>query len=221
MPEDRRETGRAIAHWQGRIARFGYPPLGPADRDFDDLIGAAGAHWFVIGIDRAAGEHLLLSYGPQFARLLGLPFRAGANIRPLREIPTRLLPSFLRGCRTVAAHAPPVHIEGTVRLRSGRRQFFRAAFMPIGANLVFGAFNSRLGARDRPETLAPRDRHAERDAIAAFIRRNGVTRCPTAFAIQTNASNTPADRKALERYAMALEIARRRALARMFPPGRD
>jgi hypothetical protein len=221
MPEDRRETGRAVAHWQGRIAHFGYPPLGPADRDFDDLIGEAGAYWFVIGIDRAADEHLLLSYGPQFARLLGLPFRAGANIRPLREIPARLLPSFLRGCRAVAAHMPPVRIEGAVRLRSGRRRLFRAAFMPIGANLVFGAFNSRLAALERREALAPRDRRAERDAIAAFIRRNGVTRCPTAFAIKTLASNTAADREALERYAMALDTARRRALARLFPPGRD
>jgi hypothetical protein len=217
MPEDRRETGRAVAHWQSRIARFGYPPLGPEDRDFDDLIGEAGAYWFVIGIDRAAEEHLLLSYGAEFARLAGLPFRAGANIRPLREISVRLLPSFLRGCRTVAAHLPPVRIEGAVRLPSGRRRLFRAAFMPIGANLIFGAFNSRLAALE----LAPRDRRAERDAIAAFIGRHGVTRCPTAFAIQTHGSNTAADREALERYAMALDSARRRALARLFPPGRD
>ena len=38
-------------------------------------------------------------------------------------------------------------------------------------------------------------------AVAAFIRRNGITRCPTACVLPTQASPAPADRAALERYA--------------------
>jgi hypothetical protein len=38
-------------------------------------------------------------------------------------------------------------------------------------------------------------------AVAAFIRRNGVTRCPTACALPTQGTIAAADRAALQRYA--------------------
>ena len=38
-------------------------------------------------------------------------------------------------------------------------------------------------------------------AVAAFIRSNGITRCPTACALPTQAAPDPADRIALQRYA--------------------
>ncbi len=38
-------------------------------------------------------------------------------------------------------------------------------------------------------------------AVAAFIRSNGVTRCPTACALPTQGTVPAADRAALERYA--------------------
>ena len=38
-------------------------------------------------------------------------------------------------------------------------------------------------------------------AVAAFIRRNGVTRCPTACALPTQAAPAAADQAALQRYA--------------------
>ena len=38
-------------------------------------------------------------------------------------------------------------------------------------------------------------------AVAAFIRSNGITRCPTACALPTQATPGPADRMALQRYA--------------------
>ena len=37
-------------------------------------------------------------------------------------------------------------------------------------------------------------------AVAAFIRNNGITRCPTACALPTQATPDPADRVALQRY---------------------
>ena len=48
--------------------------------------------------------------------------------------------------------------------------------------------------------------HHDRDAeIAAFIRTNGVTRCPTACAVATQGSPNLADQAALEQYASARE----------------
>ena len=38
-------------------------------------------------------------------------------------------------------------------------------------------------------------------AVAAFIRHRGITRCPTACVLPTQAAPGPADRAALERYA--------------------
>ena len=44
--------------------------------------------------------------------------------------------------------------------------------------------------------------------IAAFIRRNGITRCPTACAAPTHASGNAADRAALRRRAEEREALR-------------
>ena len=52
-------------------------------------------------------------------------------------------------------------------------------------------------------------------AVAAFIRANGVTRCPTACALPTQATVPAADRAALEDYANARALTReKRAPAR-------
>jgi hypothetical protein len=209
MAEERRETERAVAHWQRRIAQFGYPPLSPEDREFDDLIAEGGAYRFVISVDRAGTDDLFLTYGPRFARLLDLPTRAGLNIRLVREIPKRLLPAFIRGCRAAAKQKPPVKIEGAISLRDGRNQFYRAVFMPIGANLVFGAFNSRLVARNQRSITGRRSFPAEREAIAAFIGLHGVTRCPTAFVAPTHGTISAADQEAPERHMIDLESLRR------------
>lgn len=57
----------------------------------------------------------------------------------------------------------------------------------------------------------------ERDAaIAAFIEKHGVKRCPTACAVPTQASVPAADRAALSDYALGKEQVRRaRAVARI------
>ena len=55
--------------------------------------------------------------------------------------------------------------------------------------------------------------------IAEFIRTRGVTRCPTACAVPTQASVDAADRAALEEYAVARSRQRREksaARARLF-----
>src|ERR1700730_14195751 len=53
-------------------------------------------------------------------------------------------------------------------------------------------------------------------AVAAFIRRNGITRCPPASALPTQAAPAAADQAALQRYA-----ARRNQYRRQPVAGRD
>jgi hypothetical protein len=47
-------------------------------------------------------------------------------------------------------------------------------------------------------------------AVAAFIRTNGVTRCPTACVVRTQGTVSPADQEALRRRADEVEIRRNR-----------
>lgn len=49
--------------------------------------------------------------------------------------------------------------------------------------------------------------------VAAFIRSNGVTRCPTACLVRTQASVPAADRAALEQYEAERAQSRRASLA--------
>ena len=51
-------------------------------------------------------------------------------------------------------------------------------------------------------------------AVAAFIRRNGITRCPTACALPTQATPAAADRAALQRYAAIRGQSRRQGTGR-------
>jgi hypothetical protein len=59
-------------------------------------------------------------------------------------------------------------------------------------------------------TMSPGEYEA---AVAAFIRNRGVTRCPTACLVRTQASVPAADRAALERYEARREHSRRESLA--------
>lgn len=49
-------------------------------------------------------------------------------------------------------------------------------------------------------------------AIAEFMRKKGITRCPTACIVPTHASVTEADRTALRNYDAAREAARQAKL---------
>jgi len=66
----------------------------------------------------------------------------------------------------------------------------------------------------QPKTMAASDSEA---AIDAFIRRKGVTRCPTACATPTQGSVPTADRAALRRYQATREELRQKKLAGRLP----
>ena len=67
--------------------------------------------------------------------------------------------------------------------------------------------------RERPILTAPQSSGEYEAAVAAFIRDRGVTRCPTACLVRTQASVPSADRAALEHYEAEREQSRRSHLA--------
>ena len=67
--------------------------------------------------------------------------------------------------------------------------------------------------RERSILTAPQSSGEYEAAVAAFIRDRGVTRCPTACLVRTQASVPSADRAALEHYEAEREQSRRSHLA--------
>jgi hypothetical protein len=67
--------------------------------------------------------------------------------------------------------------------------------------------------REKPTLTAPLSSSEYDAAVAAFIRNRGVTRCPTACLVRTQASVPEADRTALEHYEAEREQSRRSHIA--------
>jgi hypothetical protein len=226
MSDERRETERAILYWEQRAAEYGCNRLTLSAFELDEMLSDQGNNRFIIAVDRVVDNYVLLTYGERFARLLGVAANSAADFQLVHQVPARFLPAFIEGCRDATPHGAPVRIEGRLRRRGGRRELYRAVFMPLGAKLVFGAFNSRvIRVATRPSAveqmaasdeflehtaakpLMPRDEYEA--AVAAFMRVKGITRCPTAYAVPTHASLTAADQTALGRYAAKQELLRR------------
>ncbi len=67
--------------------------------------------------------------------------------------------------------------------------------------------------RESPILTTPLSPSEYEAAVAAFIRNRGVTRCPTACLVRTQASVPTADRAALEHYEAGREQSRRSHVA--------
>jgi hypothetical protein len=67
--------------------------------------------------------------------------------------------------------------------------------------------------REKPTLTPPLPPGDYEAAVAAFIRNRGVTRCPTACLVRTQASVPAADRTALEHYEAEREQSRRSHIA--------
>jgi hypothetical protein len=65
----------------------------------------------------------------------------------------------------------------------------------------------------KPILTAPLSSSEYETAVAEFIRNRGVTRCPTACLVRTQASVPEADRTALEHYEASREQSRRSHIA--------
>jgi hypothetical protein len=66
----------------------------------------------------------------------------------VQQLPTRFTSLFMQGCGAAHAQRTPIRLEGEIALEDGRRECYRAAFIPVGVkpdsltHLAFGAFNS-------------------------------------------------------------------------------
>jgi hypothetical protein len=67
--------------------------------------------------------------------------------------------------------------------------------------------------QEKPILTSPLSSSDYEAAVAAFIRDRGVTRCPTACLVRTQASVPEADRTALEHYEASREQSRRSHIA--------
>jgi hypothetical protein len=67
--------------------------------------------------------------------------------------------------------------------------------------------------REKPTPTPPLSPGDYEAAVAAFIHNRGVTRCPTACLVRTQASVPEADRTALEHYEAGREQSRRSHIA--------
>jgi hypothetical protein len=81
--------------------------------------------------------------------------------------------------------------------------------------------------RENPLLTTPPSSGEYEAAVAEFIRNRGVTRCPTACLVRTQASVPAADRAALEHHEAEREQSRRahiaataRLLGVLLPPSR-
>jgi len=75
-----------------------------------------------------------------------------------------------------------------------------------------GAF-AVIRKQEKPVLTMPLSSSEYEAAVAAFIRDRGVTRCPTACLVRTQASVPAADRAALEHYEAGREQSRRTHIA--------
>jgi hypothetical protein len=144
---ERRESERVISYWERKVEALGKGAT-VAALDLAEMASESWAHRFVIAVDPVVENSSLLIYGANFARLLGLPQRGAPHVPMVRQLPRRFADVFTRGCGEAHAQREPVRLEGEIRREDGRRELYRAAFIPVGVkensltHLAFGAFNS-------------------------------------------------------------------------------
>jgi hypothetical protein len=146
---ERRESERAIAYWEKKLEALG-PTATVAALDLGEINSADWSHRFVIAVDPVVENSSLLLYGSNFAKLLDLPTKGTPHVPMVRQLPRHLTEVFMRGCGDAHNQREPIRIEGEIDREDGKRELYRAAFIPVGVkensltHLAFGAFNSRV-----------------------------------------------------------------------------
>jgi hypothetical protein len=192
LRRERRQAERAIAYWERKAAEVRSRPtltqLDPGETIDDEN----WAHRFVIAPDQVAEASAFLMCGSNAARLLELSDAPLKYALMFRSMPRRFLEFFTKGCGDASSSGSPVRPEGAIERDDGRRELYRTVFMPIGVNLVFGAYNSllteaaadllgvwmirssaassRLFAKSKPEGSPRLAASPRRSTLAAFTR---------------------------------------------------
>ena len=144
---ERRESERAIRYWEEKVEKLGRQAT-VAALDLAKMNTADWAHRFVIAIDPVVENSSLLLYGSDFAKLLDLPAKGAPHVPMVRQLPRHLSNVFMQGCGNAHSTRQAVRMQGEIARPDGRRELYRAAFIPVGVkensltHLAFGAFNS-------------------------------------------------------------------------------
>jgi hypothetical protein len=141
LQRERRQSERAVAYWEQKAAEFASRPTLTRLGLVESMDDENWAHRFVIAPDRLSEVSTFLSWGSNLARLLAVSEDPLKYTLMFRHIPNRFRGLFTKGCADATSSGSPVRMEGTIERQDGRRDLYRAVFMPVGANLVFGAFN--------------------------------------------------------------------------------
>jgi hypothetical protein len=149
---ERRESERAIAYWEKKMAQLG-GNMTVAGLDLAEMQSPEWSHRFVIAVDPVPENSALLLYGSDFGRLLELPEKRAPHVPMVRQLPKRYSDVFVRGCSDAERQGLPIRLEGEVARDDGAAELYRAAFIPVGVrensitHIAFGAFNSCLAKK--------------------------------------------------------------------------
>jgi hypothetical protein len=144
VQRERRQAERAITYWRQKAAEVRARPTLTQLDPGETIDSESWAHRFVIAPDRVAEVSTFLMCGSNAARQLELSDAPLKYALMFRKMPRRFLEIFTRGCSDAISSGSPIRLEGAIERDEGRRELYRTVFMPIGANLVFGAYNSRV-----------------------------------------------------------------------------
>jgi hypothetical protein len=141
-----RDTERAIDHWRRNTwANDSIPFL--ETFDFSSMRNEWG-HRFLICGGHAVENSVFVTYGIDFARLLGLPHKALTTTPFMQQIPKPYRQVFSEGYSKAMIESLPATLKGTFSYES-KLEFYRAVFMPImlqpnwSKQLILGSFNYR------------------------------------------------------------------------------
>jgi hypothetical protein len=144
---ERRQSERAVVYWDQKAAEFGSRPTLTRLEPGANIDDGDWPHRFVIAPDRLRELSSFLMCGSSAARLLELADGPVESPLMFRKMPRKYLQIFTWGCNKATASGLPTRLAGAVDRGGGRRQLYRAVFIPVGVNLVFGAFGSTLKER--------------------------------------------------------------------------
>jgi len=139
---ERRQSERTVAYWEQKAAELGSRPTLTQLDPGAAIDNENWAHRFVIAPDRVAEVSTFLMCGPNAARLLELGESPLKYTLTFRKMPKRFLEIFTRGCRDAISSGAPARLAGALGRENGQLELYRTVFIPVGVNLVFGAFNS-------------------------------------------------------------------------------
>jgi hypothetical protein len=113
---ERRDVQRAIEHWQrNALGKDCVPSLDTFD--FSPMRGDWGYRFLICG-GCAVEKSVFVTYGSQFAQLLGLPDKALTPIPFIQQIPESYQDMFVEGYHKAYSESSPVILEGTFRFES-------------------------------------------------------------------------------------------------------